>query len=700
MGEDRSWMYNERKGSLFNKSWKDGLDSFLDHAFSLPEAVVDGKSKCPCTKCDCRHKRKRDEMEMHLCRNGFQLGYERWINHGEHIVPEEADYESEHRLDRMDEMLLDAIGAEEVNPGEEPTQTAKELYKLLEEADKPIHDHTVHSPLSIVARLMTIKTQYNMPEAGYNETMKLIREVVGDEAAKDLPANFYRSKKLVHSLGMPYVKIDACPKGCMLYYKDNENKENCTICKESRYEQSTTGNKSRKIPKKVLRYLPITPRLQRLYMSQNTAKHMGYHAQPRDNNVMIHPADGEAWKEFNKSFPEFDKEVRNVRLGLVTDGFTPFSAQAAPYSCWPVFVVPYNLPPEMCTRKSNIILALVIPGREHPGKNFNVYMKPLIDELLNLWEHGAATHDCYRKENFTMRAIVLWTIHDFPAYGLVACWSTHGKLACPICGSDINTFSLKHGRKPCWFDCHRRFLPASHAFRKSVKCFRKKTKVFDPPPKRLSGDELFEQLNSLTIASKGNNKYEGFGVLHNWIDISGLWQLPYWRKLLLRHNIDVMHNEKNVAELMLSMCVDITKKSMDTVKARLDMAVICDRPTLELTKAPNGTWKKPRAKYCVSKDDKMTILKWFKQLKFPDRFAANLSSSVQLDKKKFIGLKSHDYHIIIERLLPVALRGFIPENEWKDISELCFFIDNYVPKKLFQSECVNLRKRSQFCYAS
>ena len=123
-----------------------------------------------------------------------------------------------------------------------------------------------------------------------------------------------------------------------------------------------------------------------------------------------------------------------MRLGLVTDGFTPFSAHAAPYSCWPVFVVPYNLPPEMCTRKSNIILALVIPGREHPGKNFNVYMEPLVDELLGLWEKGSLTYDCYRKENFTMKAIVLWTIHDFPRYGLVACWSTHGKLDCPICG--------------------------------------------------------------------------------------------------------------------------------------------------------------------------------------------------------------------------------------------------------------------------
>ncbi|KAL6840316.1 hypothetical protein ACP4OV_030126 [Aristida adscensionis] len=116
MAENRSWMYNERKGSFFSEKWKVGLDAFLDHAFSLPEAAIDGKSKCPCSKCDCRHKRKRDEVEIHLCRNGFQLGYERWSNHGEPDAPDPMDHESDPNLDRMDDMLFNAIGAEVVSP--------------------------------------------------------------------------------------------------------------------------------------------------------------------------------------------------------------------------------------------------------------------------------------------------------------------------------------------------------------------------------------------------------------------------------------------------------------------------------------------------------------------------------------------------------------------------------------------------------
>lgn len=694
MEEDRGWMYSEKKGRSISTAWRQGLEKFLDHAFSLPEVTVDGKSYCPCSKCVCCHKHTREEMTLHLCRYGFQLGYERWTSHGEPEILEEDEAEQHiGPVDQMNEMLTDAIAAHDVNPSEEPTPTAAELYRLLEEVDTPVHENTRQTRLSIVARLMSIKTQNNMSEACDNEIMNLLHDSLGDEAGNKLPKNYHRSKKLVHSLGMPYKKIHACTNNCMLFYKENEHKENYTVCGEARYEESARGNRSKRVPRKVLRYLPITPRLQRLYVSETMAKHMRYHARPREeSNVMGHPSDGEAWKEFDKEFPDFSQEVRNVRLCLATYGFTPFSIASTPYSCWPVFVAPYNLPPEMCTKDDNILLSLVIPGPEHPGKNLNVFMEPLVDELLDLWMNGAVTYNRFLKQNFNMKAAVVWTIHDIPAYGLVSCWSTHGKLACPICGGGTKAFQLKHGHKACWFDCHRRFLPSNHEFRRSLKCFRKKTKVLDPPPERLTGDEIYKQLMSLVPDRTGKHTFEGFGETHNWIGISGLWKLPYFKKLMLRHNIDVMHNEKNVAEAVLSTCLDIQDKTKDNVKARLDMADICDRPTLNMTKSTNGRWQKPRAKYCVTKEDKLTIMKWFKDLKFPDRFAANLKKAVNLSHCKFIGLKSHDVHIFIERLLPVALRGFIPEKEWKDLSELSFFYRQLCAKEIDKEQMHRLEK--------
>ena len=60
---------------------------------------------------------------------------------------------------------------------------------------------------------------------------------------------------------------------------------------------------------------------------------------------MRHPADSIAWKEFDKTYVEFAKDPRNVRLGLATDEFNPFGNMSTSYSMWPVILVPYNLPP-------------------------------------------------------------------------------------------------------------------------------------------------------------------------------------------------------------------------------------------------------------------------------------------------------------------------------------------------------------------
>uniref|UniRef100_A0A0A8XRK8 Uncharacterized protein n=1 Tax=Arundo donax TaxID=35708 RepID=A0A0A8XRK8_ARUDO len=146
---------------------------------------------------------------------------------------------------------------------------------------------------------------------------------------------------------MPYQKIHVCYNNCMLYYKENRDKEKCDFCNTPRYEDG-----SNKVPRKVLRYLPITDRLQRLYAHEEIAKKMRWHKEaPRSKSgKMEHPCDAEAWQQFDVDFPDFAQEPRNVRLGFATDGFTPYNIRAASYSCWPVFVIPYNLLPGVSMR--------------------------------------------------------------------------------------------------------------------------------------------------------------------------------------------------------------------------------------------------------------------------------------------------------------------------------------------------------------
>ena len=83
----------------------------------------------------------------------------------------------------------------------------------------------------------------------------------------------------------------------------------------------------------------------------------------------------------------------------------------------------------MCIRSEFMFLFTVIPDPSSPGQNIDVCLRPLIDELAQLWSSGALTYDISRKQNFLMREALMWTIIDFPAYGMLSGWSTHEKLA-------------------------------------------------------------------------------------------------------------------------------------------------------------------------------------------------------------------------------------------------------------------------------
>ena len=121
-------------------------------------------------------------------------------------------------------------------------------------------------------------------------------------------------------------------------------------------------------------------------------------------------------------WPDFAFEPQNLRLALSTDGTNPHKSMSSRHSCWPVILIIYNLPPWLYMKMKFMMLSLLISGPRKPGKNIDVYLSPLVDDLKTLWEKGFETYDAHLHELFTLKAIILWTINDFPAYGnLVDC---------------------------------------------------------------------------------------------------------------------------------------------------------------------------------------------------------------------------------------------------------------------------------------
>ena len=149
-------------------------------------------------------------------------------------------------------------------------------------------------------------------------------------------------------------------------------------------------------------------------------------------------------------------------------------------------IVPYNLPPSLCMRKEFTMLTLLIPRKKGPRHDIDVYLQPLVDELNELWSTGVVTYDSYSKSRFSMKAILLRAIHDFPAYGHLSGCRTAGKYACPVCGEGTDSVRLKYGKKFAYMGHRKHLKDMKHTFRSQKSQFNGKEE-YEKPPKHLSG---------------------------------------------------------------------------------------------------------------------------------------------------------------------------------------------------------------------
>jgi hypothetical protein len=137
-----------------------------------------------------------------------------------------------------------------------------------------------------------------------------------------------------------------------------------------------------------------------------------------------------------------------------------------------------------------------------------------------------------------------------------------------------------------------------------------------------------------------------------------------------------------------------TDKSKDNVKARVDLAELCDRTKQEMwpPSGRNKNWKRVKVDFVLTTDDRREVLQWIKNLKFPYGYAVNLSRGVNLGTLRVNGMKSHDYHIWIKWLLPTMVRGYVPESVWQVLAELSYFFHQLCAKEISRTVALELEK--------
>jgi hypothetical protein len=160
---------------------------------------------------------------------------------------------------------------------------------------------------------------------------------------------------------------------------------------------------------------------------------------------------------------------------------------------------------------------------------------------------------------------------------------------------------------------------------------------------------------------------------------------PYWSFLLIRHNLDVMHIEKNICESILGTLLQIEGKSKDSEKARLDMEHLGIRhdqhPIIK-----NDKYTLPPALYFLDRDDKKILCQFLQGVKMPDGVASNIRSCVDVNACKVSGFKTHDYHIILQKLLPLVVRKILPEDVVVGLNQLSRFFNAICSKELMEED--------------
>ncbi|KAK1609673.1 hypothetical protein QYE76_033346 [Lolium multiflorum] len=255
------------------------------------------------------------------------------------------------------------------------------------------------------------------------------------------------------------------------------------------------------------------------------------------------------------------------------------------------------------------------------------------------------------------------------------------------------------------------WLPKNDPWRKRGDLFNGKDEVEGPPPRR-SGEEIDTLLKNwkdcppagkikIQKRKKGDKrkKKEPGPLLGVWKRRSVFWDLPYWKILGTPHSLDVMHITKNVCESLLGTVLNMPERTKDGSKARHDLMALHIRKELHFAQVDQETEEEetdgrkrkrvarqretPRPScFTLNPDELEQFFKCLLEVKFPLGYAGLIRRWLDPTKKIFSGMKSHDCHVMMTQILPVAIRGIMEPHVRATLTDLCNVFDVITRKSI------------------
>ena len=241
-----------------------------------------------------------------------------------------------------------------------------------------------------------------------------------------LPDSYEAGLKIIKPFLVEPVVYHVCPNDCVLFRKEHADLLQCPVCDAKRYKPDT------EIPCRRFTYLPLGPRLTRLYGTDNIAHILQSHGSTSHdgNSVMTDIHHSSLWNHAYQKEGVFNGDFRGISVSFCTDGVNPFSHHKNQYSMWPMVMTILNYPRHIRNKFGNLMLLGIVPanGTKEPD-NLNPYIQVVVDELLQL--SSSQVYDSYQKAPFNLKVEILLHILDYP--GICKVFSITGANALKGC---------------------------------------------------------------------------------------------------------------------------------------------------------------------------------------------------------------------------------------------------------------------------
>lgn len=255
-------------------------------------------------------------------------------------------------------------------------------------------------------------------------------------ANNKLPNSYPQARKAIKSLLVPVKEYDCCPNDCIIFRNCSEGSFesliDCPKCGSERFHPHT------RVARKKFKYLPLAPRIKRMFANKNVSELLQAHEGEHTNSTTIaheeehtvsstiaheeehtnsttiadlHQTD--TWKSIYSLTGHFKGDPRGICLSFCTDGTNPYSKEKISYSMWPITLTILNLPFRIRNLPKSILLAGIVPGKSEP-KNIDPYIEILVDEIRSF--NDVQCYDAYLEEHFDMKIDILFHILDYPGH--------------------------------------------------------------------------------------------------------------------------------------------------------------------------------------------------------------------------------------------------------------------------------------------